>query len=119
MARRGVLGFKSFLVHSGIDDFPNVTGADLDRGLPEIARAGVPLLVHAELELPGAPPVGGGLPEPYARYLASRPKSWENAAVRLVIEKSAATGCRMHVVHLSSAEAVPLLRAARRAGIRV
>jgi allantoinase len=116
LARRGVLGFKSFLVHSGIDDFPNVVPQDLDRGLPEIARTKVPWLVHAELELPGAPAVHG---DKYASYLASRPKEWENAAVRLVIEKAQATGCRAHVVHLSSADAVPLLNEARRAGVRI
>lgn len=116
MARRGVLGFKSFLVHSGIDDFPNVTPADLLRGMPEIAKCRVPLLAHAELELPGAPTVSGNQ---YSSYLNSRPKEWENAAIRLLIEQSRQTGCPVHVVHLSSAEAVPLISDARRSGVRI
>jgi allantoinase len=120
LARRGVLGFKAFMVHSGIDDFPNVTAADLDRGLPVIAKTGVPLLAHAELELPGAPSAApDALPEPYARYLESRPKEWENAAIRMLVDKSRTCDCRVHVVHLSSAEALPILRDARRSGVRI
>ncbi len=115
LVKRGVLGFKSFMVHSGIDEFPNVTAKDLDRGLPLLARAGVPLLLHAELELPGAPTAG----TTFASYVASRPKEWENAAVRLAVEKCRATGARVHIVHLSSAEAVPILQEARRAGVRI
>ena len=36
----GVLGFKAFLCHSGIDEFPNATEADLRAVMPELARAG-------------------------------------------------------------------------------
>ena len=53
----GVLGFKAFLCHSGIDEFPNATEADLRAVMPELARAGVPLLVHAELT--GPAPIAG------------------------------------------------------------
>lgn len=120
MARRGVLGFKAFMVHSGIDDFPEVKSRDLDMGMAEIVRTGVPLLVHAELEAPlsrGLPPIT--FPEPYARFLQSRPKSWEDNAVDLLVDKARLTRCRVHVVHLSSADAVPALKAARLAGIPI
>lgn len=121
MARRGVLGFKAFMVHSGIDDFPEVKAHDLDVGMAEIARAKVPLLVHAELESPLSQ---GALtakvhPEPYARYLASRPRTWEDRAVEMLVDKCRDTKCRVHVVHLSSADAVPLLAAARRQGVAI
>ncbi len=46
---KGVLGFKAFLTHSGIDDFPNVSAADLEKVMPIIARHNLPLLVHCEL----------------------------------------------------------------------
>ena len=57
----GVLGFKAFLCHSGIDEFPNATEADLRAVMPVLARAGLPLLVHAELVGPrvGAAPADG------------------------------------------------------------
>ena len=120
MAKRGVLGFKAFMVHSGIDDFPEVTSSDLDRGMAEIARLNVPLLVHAELEAPLAQALPlSTYPEPYSRFLASRPHQWEDQAVQMLIEKSGHSRCRVHVVHLSSADAVPYLSAARRAGVPI
>jgi allantoinase len=112
----GVLGFKCFLVHSGIDEFPNVTVGDLDRAMPILARRGAPLLVHAELEHPH-PAADPGAPADYATYLRSRPASMENEAIRLLIELCKKHGCRVHVVHLSSAEALADLEVARRDGL--
>jgi allantoinase len=120
MVKRGVLGFKAFMVHSGIDDFPMATAPDIEAGKRILAKTRVPLLAHAELEAPlPAPLPPHATPEPYARYLASRPKDWEDAAIDLLIAKSRATGCRTHVVHLSSADAIPALRAARGAGVAI
>jgi allantoinase len=121
----GVSGFKCFLVPSGVDEFPHVAEADLRVAMPILARRGVPLLVHAELQ--GAPATealgmrGKGLDDPrrYAAYLASRPPSWENEAVRLMARLCRQTGCRVHIVHLSSAEALPILAEARSAGLPV
>src|SRR6266571_5862292 len=48
----GVVGFKCFLVHSGVDEFPNVTEKDLREAMPELARLGAMLVVHAELPGP-------------------------------------------------------------------
>ena len=51
LAAGGVLGCKAFLVHSGIDEFPNTTEADLREAMPVLRDAGLPLLAHAELDL--------------------------------------------------------------------
>src|SRR6266498_2269073 len=48
----GVVGFKCFLIHSGVDEFPNVTENDLREALPELARLGALLIVHAEVPGP-------------------------------------------------------------------
>jgi allantoinase len=115
----GVLGFKAFLCHSGIDEFPNATESDLRAVMPELARAGLPLLVHAEL-------VGDALPSnpatvdegrSYARYLASRPRAWEHDAIRLMIALCREYGCRVHIVHLSSSDALPMIVQARAEGL--
>src|SRR5687767_5493015 len=50
LIEKGVLGFKAFLVHSGIDEFPNVIESDLRKVMPLIAKYDLPLLVHCELE---------------------------------------------------------------------
>src|SRR5829696_1213515 len=46
----GVLGFKAFLTHSGIDEFPNVDILDLEKASPFLSTGNIPLLVHAELD---------------------------------------------------------------------
>jgi allantoinase len=118
----GVLGIKAFLTHSGIDEFPNVTEADLRRGMAAIARSGLPLLAHCELPSPNSTSSavrteGDTAPRKYKTWLHSRPKSWENAAIELMMNLCREYGCRTHIVHLSSAEALPAIIAARQEGL--
>jgi allantoinase len=117
LSRGGVLGCKAFLVHSGIDEFPNATADDLREAMPVLRDAGLPLLAHAELDL------GADLPtadrRAYVRYLASRPPAWEDAAIALLIELCRETRCPVHIVHLSSASSVPALRAAKAEGLPI
>jgi allantoinase len=112
----GVRGFKAFLTHSGIADFPNATEADLRRVMPLLARHGLPLLVHCELSEPNDEWTRGDT-RSYANYLAFRPKHWENAAIELMIRLCRETGCRTHIVHLSSAEALPAIAEAKALGL--
>ncbi len=72
LIQKGVLGFKAFLTHSGIDDFPNVTEEDLRKAMPVIATFNLPLLVHCELS--DEEQRGKGIPQSYQNYLQSRPK---------------------------------------------
>jgi allantoinase len=116
LAGAGVLGFKAFLCHSGIDEFPNATESDLRAAMPAIAAAGLPLLVHGELL---TPQVEGNNSDPrsYAAYLASRPRQWEHDAIKLLVGLAREYGCRVHIVHLSSADALPLIAEARSSGV--
>lgn len=120
MVRAGVRGFKCFLCPSGIDEFPPVGRRELLRAMPILRDLGVPLLVHAELELP-LRTLPGPAPDQraYATYLHQRPPEWEDAAVALMVELVRETGCRAHIVHLSSAGALPLLRAAKAEGLPI
>ena len=113
----GVLGFKAFLTHSGIDDFPNATEADLRAAMPILARHGLPLLVHCELSEDNAAHWAGVDVRSYPHYLASRPKKWEDDAIALLIRLCRETGCRTHIVHLSSADSLPQLAAAKAEGL--
>ncbi|MEZ4268525.1 MAG: allantoinase AllB [Myxococcota bacterium] len=116
----GALGAKAFLCHSGIDDFPNSTEADLRLAMPALREAGAPLLAHAELEL-GVDPeaLAGFSAADYEHWLRSRPKIYEDAAIALLIALCRETGCPVHIVHLSSATALPLLASARAEGLPV
>lgn len=115
LIEKGVLGFKAFLTHSGIDEFPNVTEDDLRKAMPVIARSSLPLLVHCEL---GSPLLWRGVGgEVYANYLSSRPKKWEDDAIALMIRLCEEFNCRTHIVHLSSADSIEQIAKAKRRGL--
>ena len=117
LAESGVLGFKAFLCHSGIDEFPNVTESDLRAAMPILARLGLPLLAHAEIVPEGAKGMDTSDPKSYAAWLASRPDAWEVEAIRLLIGLCRETGCRVHIVHLATGEALPMIAEARAEGL--
>ncbi|MDP8981278.1 MAG: allantoinase AllB [Acidobacteriota bacterium] len=113
----GCLGFKCFLAPSGVEEFANVSEHDLREAMPVLARAGAALLAHAELPAFLMEPRGD--PRCYTTYLESRPAAAENFAIELLIGLCRTTGCRIHVVHLASSEAVEMLRAARGEGLPI
>ena len=121
MVAHGVVGFKCFLIHSGIDDFPNATEFDLRKAMPVLARLGVPLLVHAEMDCSTQDdPIHDhpserleAEPRSYAAFLESRPRRWENEAVKLVALLCEEFGCRTHIVHLSSSDALSIVKEAK------
>ncbi len=116
MINAGVLGIKCFLTHSGIDEFPNVTEKDLDEAMPIIAKHNIPLLVHCEIEGPCETELSKH-PTKYREYLLSRPKQWENDAIALMIKLCRKYNCSVHIVHVSSAEALSLIEAAKKEGL--
>ena len=116
MITAGVRGFKAFLVHSGIDEFPAVNEEDLRKVMPILAAHQLPLLVHCELESPvGQLP--GGNKTSYERYLASRPAYWEDNAISLMIKLCGEFRCPVHIVHLSSANSLAQIRKAKDQGL--
>jgi allantoinase len=119
LARGGVLGFKCFLVHSGIDEFPNVTQADLELAMPVLAHFGLPLLAHCEWTEKEDFTELNKNPKSYSKYLASRPKKWENDAVAMMIGFSEKYNCPVHIVHVSSAEALVLIQKAKEKGLKI
>ncbi len=121
LARAGVLGFKCFLVPSGVDEFRHVDRHDLEAALGVLAALRRVLLVHAELPEPIELASGGLAREPraYANYLASRPDEAEDAAIDLITTLALQAGAAVHIVHLSSSKALPTISEARRRGVRV
>ncbi|MBI4057152.1 MAG: allantoinase AllB [Elusimicrobia bacterium] len=117
MIEHGIFGFKSFLIHSGIDDFPSVSESDLDQVLPLLSEKRIPLLVHAETNAPRSPQSPHPDPRLYTYFLASRPPDWEDAAIRLLIDLCRKYRSPIHIVHLSWAGALPLIAQARKEGL--
>ena len=118
LLQAGVLGLKAFLTHSGIDEFPNAERHDLKAALQILKKYNKPLLVHCELSNDhSAIDEHKNNPNDYFAYLNSRPKEWENKAIEMMIELCRETGARVHIVHLSSAEALPMIASAKKEGL--
>jgi allantoinase len=126
LAAAGVLGFKCFLIHPGIEGFTMVTEAELRAALPHVAGTGLPLLVHAEL----LGPVDEATRRlqnqnkaadwtRYSTYLQSRPEEAELSAIRLLLSLCREYKFRLHIVHLSASAALGELCAARAEGLSV
>jgi allantoinase len=115
LRQAGVLGFKCFLVPSGVDEFQHVTESDLRQAMPVLAELGVPLLVHAEL--PQALRDVHGNPRHYSNYLASRPHAAEDEAIALMIRLCREFRAPVHIVHLSSAASLQQIEQARAEGL--
>ena len=115
----GVVGFKCFLIDSGVEEFPHVGEENLREALGELASMGATLIAHAEVPGPveRASAHAAGDPRSYETFLSSRPRAAEDEAVALLVRLCRETGARVHVVHHSSADALPLLRAAKEEGL--
>lgn len=104
LIQSGVLGFKAFMIDSGVSEFPMATDSVLRESLPILAEHDVPLLVHAELE--SKVDVKHLSSRSYLHYLESRPQLWEVEAIRKIIRLAKETRARVHVVHLSASQAL-------------
>lgn len=122
LALEGVAGFKCFLVYPGCNGFTEIDRANLELAVPHIARTGLPLLVHAELAGPIDAAVAringtGADWRSYSTYLASRPDEAELKAIGMMLDLCREHRFRLHIVHLSTAKALPMIRAARLEGL--
>ena len=111
----GVIGFKCFLIDSGVPEFPPLEPTDLRSVLGELAAMDALLIVHAE-DAAEVKPASG---RDFGSFVASRPPVAERRAIEKVIRAAAATGGRAHIVHLSAAECVAMIAGAKAAGIRL
>jgi allantoinase len=114
----GVFGFKCFLLHSGVDEFPDLGADEMEQDMAELRSFDSLMLVHAEdpHAIDRAPHPGG---DHYETFLASRPRAAENTAIAEVIDRARRTGARAHIVHLSSSDALPMIASAKRDGVKL
>jgi len=122
LAKRGVVGFKAFMSNSGIDDFPRADDDTLHEGMKRAADLGRLVAVHAEDEelTSRLARVAAEQGQTSVRdYLLSRPVEAELEAISRAMEMASATGCALHVVHVSSGAGVALITRARQQGVDV
>ncbi len=110
----GVLGVKSFLIHSGIDEFPEMKKEDLEKAMPILSKHQLPYLIHAEID------DGTGntnISAKYESFVQSRPNSWEDKAIDLMIELCKKHHTKTHIVHLASSSALSKIEEAKSEGL--
>lgn len=118
----GVIGFKAFMSPSGIADFNHVDDETIFKGMKEIASLGSLLAVHAESTV-----ICDQLAEEKQKqgkttardFVESRPIISEIEAVRRIISYAEATGCKVHIVHVSSRKVVEVIQAAKERGVDI
>lgn len=114
----GVFGFKCFLLHSGVDEFPHLDANEMEKDMAELRSFDSLMIVHAEdsRAIERAPSAEG---DHYEKFLASRPRGAENVAIAEVIERARWTGARAHILHLSSSDALAMIASAKRDGVNI
>ena len=119
---QGVIGFKAFMANSGIADFPSVDDLTLYEGMLRASRLRRVVAVHAENEQITSGLAARALAEGKTAvrdYLASRPVVAELEAISRAILLAQETGCKLHIVHVSSGRGVILVSEARARGVDV
>ena len=119
LAAAGVLGFKAFTCDSGVPEYGSFAPSAAAGLLARTAALGVPLIVHAEDPAALATAPADADPRRYRTWLDTRPADDEVAAITTLLDGVRATGGRLHVLHLSAADALAPLADARRAGLPV
>jgi len=117
LLKEGVFGVKSFMIDSGIEEFKEMSKDDLKKAMKILAKYDLPYLIHAEVDTGEGSSVE--VKKSYENFVRSRPDSFEIKAIETLIELSKETGCHVHIVHLSSAKALPMIKKARAEGVKL
>ncbi|KAJ6593926.1 allantoinase [Mycena capillaripes] len=117
----GVKGFKCFLIESGVEEFPCVSEPDAQAAMEILQHSSTVLLFHAEFDAsPVDPPQPAQPSKSYSTFLDSRPQKLETDAISLITRlQQSYPSLRCHIVHLSAASALPLIRAAKSSGLKL
>ena len=116
LSKQGVLGLKAFLCDSGLEQFPAAGGRELRSAMAHLKPTRTPVLAHAEI-VSEIETFGVRDPASYQQYVNSRPPLFELSAIKLLIGLCREHQTPVHVVHLATAEAIPLIEAAKQEGL--
>jgi allantoinase len=128
MARAGAIAFKTYTVAPPAERRKEYEGSfvktpgELLEVMEKTAEIGIPHCIHAEedsiIDFLTRKLKGEGRMDISAHF-ESRPSISEEIAVRNAILLAEASGCRVHLLHLSTRGAVEAVREAKRRGVNV
>lgn len=117
LVEAGIRGFKCFMADSGVEEFPMVERWDIELALKTLKNQPTIVMFHAEIANEKTIPkldYDHMDHTSYDSFLASRPEAMEVEAITTVIESSkVAPNLPLHIVHLASADALPIVRKAK------
>jgi allantoinase len=122
LAGRGVIGFKAFMSDSGMKEFQNVDDPTLYEGMKTAAELGLVVAVHAESDALTAhlsQQLRSAGKTTWRDYVDSRPVFAELEAISRALILAEETGCKLHIVHISSGRGVVLAAEAKARGVDV
>jgi allantoinase len=101
-----------------VPEFAPVAEKDLSAAMRTLARLSCVLLVHAE-DAHQIASQWDGPSSSYSSFLATRPPEAETTAVARMVDLCRRTGARVHILHLSSADAANAIGQAKREGLPI
>lgn len=122
LADSGAVGLKAFLCASGVEEFEAITDrATLREGMKRAAALDLLVAVHAEDDALARQHTERqrAVGREAVSWLKSRPVDVELTAIRTVLDLAGETGCRLHIVHVSSPEGLALVTEAKKRGVDV
>ncbi|RLV90990.1 Allantoinase [Spathaspora sp. JA1] len=116
----GVRGFKGFLIDSGVEEFPAISNEDILKAMKEVQFEKTMLMFHAEMDHQELALDSSLDPTLYSSFLDSRPDRFETQAIGEIIQASSKfPTIPVHIVHVSTHLAIPLLAAAKQAQLPI
>ena len=121
LSKKGVAAFKTYLI-SGMNTFTDLDEERILQTAMWIEKTGKPMAVHAEdkkriVERRTTAKNAGQ--NNWQAYCSARDDQAEAKAIKLLVSVAEKTGCKIHVVHLSSKLGLDLIREAQSKGLKV
>lgn len=114
----GVRGFKGFMIESGVEEFPSIDPEYILKAMERVNGHETVLMFHAEMDHEFQDLVIDTDPTSYSSFLASRPDQFEITAIKEIINCSKKfPNVPVHIVHLATHLAVPLIKEAHNLGL--
>ena len=122
LAACGVVGFKAFACYSGIPEFQGIDDYTALKGMEQLKKLNLPLMVHCENALLtkklAEDEMAAGREDAWAYFAAHAPIT-ETESVARMIAFAEITGCKLIIAHVSLARSVELIVAAKLRGVDV
>jgi allantoinase len=121
LSEAGVAGYKVYVI-SGMEEFSDLTYEQIEQAAQIIKQTGKPMAVHAEdksLVVSRREAFQKENKNSWKEYCIARDVESEQKAIEQIKNISEKTGCRIHIVHLSSKAGMEIIRTAAKEHVKL